>query len=59
MKATTRVLIVFIISAILSTIFFTISALVPVLRMAYIVLGVIAAMTFFIAFVIWISVLGG
>lgn len=55
MKDTTKLLIAFIIFAILLVIFFTISALVPALKIAYAVLGTIAAITYFIIFVVWLS----
>lgn len=54
MKDTTKLLIAFIIFAILLVIFFTISALVPALKIAYAVLGTIAAITYFIIFVVWL-----
>lgn len=55
MKDTTKSLIAFIIFAILLVIFFTISALVPALKIAYTVLGTIAAITYFIILAIWLS----
>lgn len=55
MKATTRVLIVFIISAILLIVFVTIAALIPALRETYNNLAYIDTPICIIAFVIWIS----
>ena len=55
MKDTTELLIMFITFIILSIIFFTTSALVPALKMVYMILGIVDTIIYFIIFVIWIS----
>lgn len=59
MKDTTKLLIMLITFIILSIIFFTISALVPALKMVYIILGIVDTIIYFIIFVIWISTIFG
>lgn len=54
MKISTKMLIVTIISAILSIIFYTIGALVPVLEKAFLPLGITSLVVFFVSFFTWI-----
>lgn len=53
-KISTKMLIATIISAILSITFCTISALVPVLKNAFLPLGITSLVVFFVSFFTWI-----
>lgn len=57
MKNSNKVLIAIIISAIFSIIFFTIRAFVPVLKMAYLPLGIVSLVVFSISFLMWTGML--
>lgn len=54
MKATTKLLIAFIVFAILLIVFLTIAGLVPVLRSTYIILAIVDIPICIITFLIWI-----